>query len=34
MTPRERTDQSLANSFGRYLQEKGKGRVRHGGNRG
>ena len=28
MTPRERTDQSVASSFERYLQDKGKGRGR------
>ena len=32
MTPRERADQSLASSFERYLQDKGKGRGGDGGN--
>jgi integrase len=32
MTPRERDDRSLANSFERYLQDKGKGRGGDGGN--
>ncbi|WP_340100492.1 tyrosine-type recombinase/integrase [Salinibaculum salinum] len=32
MTPRERTNQSLASSFERYLQDKGKGRGGDGGN--
>jgi len=31
-TPRERADQSLASSFERYLQDKGKGRGGDGGN--
>jgi len=32
MTPRERADRSLASSFERYLQDKGKGRGGEGGN--
>jgi integrase len=32
MTSRERADRSLANSFERYLQDKGKGRGGEGGN--
>ncbi|RLM53477.1 site-specific integrase [Halobellus sp. Atlit-31R] len=32
MTPRERADRSLASSFERYLQDKGKGRGGDGGN--
>jgi len=32
MNPRERTDRSLASSFERYLQDKGKGRGGDGGN--
>ncbi len=32
MTPREHADRSLASSFERYLQDKGKGRGGDGGN--
>jgi integrase len=32
MTPHERADRSLASSFERYLQDKGKGRGGEGGN--
>lgn len=32
MTPREPADRSLASSFERYLQDKGKGRGGDGGN--
>lgn len=32
MTPRERPDRSLASSFERHLQDKGKGRDGDGGN--